>query len=44
MEYSPILVPVVALVWVLITRTTATGSRLTTYGLLGRRRDAATPV
>ncbi len=30
--------PVVALVWVVITRTTATGTRLTTYGLLGRRR------
>jgi hypothetical protein len=25
-------------VWVVITRTTATGTRLTTYGLLGRRR------
>src|SRR6478672_612248 len=31
-------VPAVALVWVLITRTTATGTRVTTYGLLGRRR------
>jgi len=31
-------VPAVALVWVIITRTTATGTRLTTYGLLGRRR------
>jgi len=32
------IVPLVGLVWVLITRTTATGARLTTYGLLGRRR------
>jgi hypothetical protein len=31
-------VPVVALIWVVVTRTTATGTRLTTYGLLGRRR------
>jgi hypothetical protein len=32
------IVPLVALIWVVITRTTATGTRLTTYGLLGRRR------
>jgi hypothetical protein len=32
------IVPLVALVWVMITRTTATGTRLTTLGLLGRRR------
>src|SRR6478609_7281425 len=32
------IVPLVALVWVVITRTTATGTRLTTYSLLGRRR------
>jgi hypothetical protein len=31
-------VPLVALIWVVITRTTVTGTRLTTYGLLGRRR------
>ena len=31
-------VPLVALIWVVITRTTATGTRLTTFGLLGRRR------
>jgi len=32
------IVPLVALVWVVVTRTTATGTRLSTYGLLGRRR------
>jgi len=32
------IVPLVALAWVVVTRTTATGTRLTTYGLLGRRR------
>jgi len=31
------IVPVIALVWVLITHTTATADRLTTYGLLGTR-------
>jgi hypothetical protein len=32
------IVPVLALVWVLITHTTATAERITTYGLLGTRK------
>jgi hypothetical protein len=32
------IVPLMALIWIVVTRTTATGTGLTTYGLLGRRR------